>query len=164
MNLSDIVNYIFKDIGEDVLVVASTGYISREVFAHHDRHLNFYMCGSMGNALGIGIGLALQSKKRVIVINGDGSVLMSLGTLITAEKLRKENKLNNLVHYVIDNNSHASTGGQKTNSQLINFSHLFKSTIVYKCNYGEYTPPRITLNPRFIRERFENALLRIKEQ
>ena len=93
MTRSDIVKYILRDIPEDCIVVSSTGFISREVFANNDRPLNFYMMGSMGNALAFGIGIALKVKQKVVVINGDGSALMSLGTFLTAERLRKDNKL-----------------------------------------------------------------------
>ena len=164
MTRSDIVKYILADLNEDAIVVASTGFISREVFKQADRPLNFYMCGSMGNALSIGIGLALKLKQPVLVINGDGSALMSLGSMLTAEDLRKKNRLNNLVHYIIDNNCHESTGGQRTVSHLINFAHLFKNTIVYKVSKDSTVPPRITLSPSQITERFKNALLRQQEQ
>jgi thiamine pyrophosphate-dependent acetolactate synthase large subunit-like protein len=146
-------------VGEDDIVVASTGYISREVFKY-DRPLNFYMMGSMGCALAIGIGIALHVKQRVIVINGDGSVLMSLGTMVTLKKLQQERKISNLAHFILDNNSHESTGGQKTASDLINFAHLAKNTIVYKTTNDSSIPPRITLLPASITKRFKDALLR----
>jgi len=160
MNRSLIVKEILKDIEDNVIVVASTGYISREVFGHKDRDLNFYMMGSMGNALAIGMGMALTVKNLVIVINGDASVLMSLGSMVTAERLRRSGKLKNLLHCVIDNNVHESTGGQRTNSDIINFSHLFKNTIVYKSGLDATIPPRITLSPKQITKRFQDALLR----
>ncbi len=153
MNRSDIVKSIMKDVGEDDIVIASTGFISREVFKY-DRSLNFYMMGSMGNALAIGIGIAMNIKKRVIVINGDGSVLMSLGTMLTAKRL----SLPNLIHCIIDNNCHESTGRQKTCSDLIDFRHLSKNVIVYKSNIDQSIPPRITLSPKEITERFKNAI------
>ena len=155
MTRLECVKKIFQDVNDDDIVIVSTGLISREVFGYKDRPLNFYMMGSMGNALAIGIGLAMNIKNRVIVINGDGSVLMSLGTLLTAKKLR----LNNLVHYIIDNNCHESTGGQKTVSNLIDFRHLSHNVIVYKTIKDETIPARITLSPKQITERFKNAIL-----
>lgn len=153
MTRSAVIKKIMSDIFENDIVIASTGFISREVFKY-DRPLNFYMMGSMGNALGIGIGLAMHTKNRVVVINGDGSVLMSLGTMITAKKLN----LPNLVHYIIDNNCHESTGGQPTVSNLIDFHHMMRNVIVYKCTKDETTPPRITLSPKEITERFKRAV------
>ncbi len=113
----------------------------------------------MGCALAIAIGLAMNIKNRVIVINGDGSVLMSLGSMLTAKKL----KLNNLVHYILDNNCHESTGGQKTVSNLVDFRHLSSNVIVYKITNDTSVPPRITLEPKQITERFKNAILCLKK-
>lgn len=144
--------------GDDV-VVSSTGFISREVF-RYDRPLNFYMMGSMGNALSIGIGLALNIKQRVFVLNGDGSALMGLGSLVTAQSLN----LDNLHHFIIDNGIHESTGGQKTSSKYINFESLHKNTLVFEADKDDITPPRITLTCKEITERFRNALLRIQEK
>lgn len=153
MGRSDIVKKIMADIFEDDIVIASTGFISREVYKY-DRPLNFYMMGSMGNALAIGIGLALNTKKRVVVINGDGSVLMSLGTMLTAKKLN----LSNLIHYIIDNNCHESTGGQSTVSNLLDFHQLMRNVVVYKCGKDSTVPPRIDLSPKQITERFKCAV------
>ncbi len=153
MNRSDCVKKIMEEISDDDIVIASTGFISREVF-RYDRPLNFYMMGSMGNALAIGLGIAMNTKQRVVVINGDGSVLMSLGTMVTAKNL----SLSNIVHHIIDNNCHESTGGQKTVSDIIDFRHLGKNIIVYKTIKDNSTPPRITLTPKQITERFQNAI------
>ena len=69
----------------DELVVATTGMISRELFVARDRVENFYMCGSMGCALGIGLGVALvRPGRKVVVLDGDGAALMSLGSLALA--------------------------------------------------------------------------------
>jgi thiamine pyrophosphate-dependent acetolactate synthase large subunit-like protein len=150
---TDVVKRIMSDIFEDDIVIASTGFISREVYKY-DRPLNFYMMGSMGNALAIGIGLAMHTKHRVVVINGDGSVLMSLGTMLTAKKLN----LPNLIHYIIDNDCHESTGGQPTHAHLIDFRHLSRNVIVYSCNKDQSVPPRIDLTPKQLTERFKSAL------
>lgn len=159
MNRSDCVKKIMESINEDDIVVASTGFISRNVF-QYDRPLNFYMMGSMGNALGIGIGIAMNTTRRVIVISGDGAVLMSLGTMLTAKSLG----LPNLIHYILDNKSHESTGGQRTVSSLVDFRHLSKNVILYRIEEDETVPPRITLTPRQIQERFKDALLRQSEK
>jgi len=69
---------------QDALLVCNIGFPSRELFSIKDRPENFYMLGSMGQASSIGLGLALAgSKRRVMVLDGDGSVLMNLGTLAT---------------------------------------------------------------------------------
>ena len=74
------------------------------------------MIGSMGLASSIGFGLAIKNpKKKIFVFDGDGNILMNLGSLVTiGAKIPK-----NLIHIVFDNNSHESTGGQPTNSTLV---------------------------------------------
>lgn len=138
----------------DELVISSTGMISREVHATKDRHENFYVMGSMGASLGIGIGLALNlPKRKVVVIAGDGDILMSLGTLALFNKL----DLKNLKLYIIDNNCYASTGGQKTCSDSIDF------TIVANCKVLYVSPekgdaPRVDISHEEITRRFKNAI------
>jgi thiamine pyrophosphate-dependent acetolactate synthase large subunit-like protein len=156
---SSIVKEIMGQINDDDILVTSTGYISREVYKVKDRPLNFYMMGSMGNALAIGIGIAMNVANRVIVINGDGSALMSLGTLATASILNPHN----LLHFIIDNSCHESTGGQETASCAVDFRSLYANTIVYSAGMDNSIPPRIKLTPKQITERFRNALLRIKK-
>lgn len=155
MTRSQCVKRIMEDLNPNDIVIASTGFISRETFKY-DRPLNFYMSGSMGCALAIGIGIAMNVDNRVIVINGDGSVLMSLGTMLTAKRLN----LPNLTHYILDNNCHESTGGQKTASDLIDFRHLSRNVIVYKIAKDGIIdePPRITLPPKEITRRFRDAI------
>ena len=93
------------------LVLSTTGMISREVFFTEDRPGNFYMIGSMGLLSSFGLGLALMvPEQRVFVLEGDGSALMSLGAL---PLIAGENP-SNLVHFILDNESYESTGGQPT--------------------------------------------------
>ena len=85
--------------GEDV-VLSTTGMISREVFHTKDRPGNFYMLGSMGLLSSFGLGLAmLQPNRRVFLLEGDGSALMSLGTL----PLIATEEVADLIHLVLDN-------------------------------------------------------------
>lgn len=98
------------------LVVAANGWISRETCAAHDRAQNFYMLGSMGLASSIGLGLALaQPEKRVAVFDGDGNLLMALGTLAMIAERRPPNFL----HFVFDNEVYGSTGGQRSLSAQV---------------------------------------------
>lgn len=95
----------------DACVVACNGMIGRELFTAGDRPEHFYMIGSMGLASAIGLGLAIaRPQRRIVVADGDGNVLMNLGTLasIAAEAPA------NLYHVVFDNAAHGSTGGQRT--------------------------------------------------
>jgi len=95
---------------EDEIVVCNIGHPSRELFEIQDRPRNFYMLGSMGLASSIGLGLALSQPERVLVIEGEGSVLMNLGSLATIGS----NSPENLALLIIDNESYGSTGFQPT--------------------------------------------------
>jgi phosphonopyruvate decarboxylase len=92
-------------------VIATTGYTSRELCALHDRPNQLYMVGSMGCASGLGLGLAcVRPQLRVVVVDGDGAVLMRLSNLATVGGFGGPN----LIHVVLDNQMHESTGGQAT--------------------------------------------------
>jgi len=114
---------------ENDLAVAANGYISRDLFEICDKPSNFYMIGSMGLASSIGLGLALKNpKKRIYVFDGDGNILMNLGSLTTIGNLKPKN----LIHIVFDNSSHESTGGQPTNTTCIQIDKIAKA-----CNYNK---------------------------
>lgn len=92
------------------LVVCNIGLPSQEMHMIDDRETNFYMLGTMGLASSIGLGLALAQDKKVVVIDGDGSVLTNLGTLPTIAN----NVADNYVLLIVDNGSYGSTGDQPT--------------------------------------------------
>lgn len=116
MNKVDAVKALGASLQPTDLVVCCNGMIGRELYTYAERPQNFYMIGSMGLALSIGLGLALaQPKKRVVVLDGDGNVLMGLNALASAAS----EKPHNLLHVVLDNHTHASTGGQRTISSEI---------------------------------------------
>jgi phosphonopyruvate decarboxylase len=92
-------------------VIATTGYTGRALYALDDRPSQLYLVGSMGCASSVGLGLALaQPQRRVLVLDGDGAALMRLGALATIGARRPSN----LVHVLLDNEMHESTGGQAT--------------------------------------------------
>lgn len=96
------------------VLVATTGYTGRELFALGDDPGNFYMVGSMGSASAFALGLALHvPDRRVTVIDGDGAALMRLGNLATLGAGAPPA----LAHVVLDNEAHDSTGGQATVSR-----------------------------------------------
>jgi sulfopyruvate decarboxylase subunit beta len=113
----------------DSLIVCNIGFPSRELYAAADRLENFYMLGSMGLASSIGLGLALaQPNRRIIVLDGDGSVLMNLGTLATIANRAPENYL--LV--ILDNCCYGSTGSQPScTSQRTNLAQVAKASGVW---------------------------------
>jgi phosphonopyruvate decarboxylase len=111
------------DSAEGVAVVGTTGKLSRELYELDDREGDkrnrFYMVGSMGCAAGFGLGIAhAQPKRRVVVLDGDGALLMKLGTLATAGFLGSRN----YHHVTFDNGAHESTGGQPTPSPAVDFA------------------------------------------
>ena len=115
---------ILQHVKADDLVLSATGMPSREVFLAGDRPGNFYMIGSMGLLSSFGLGIALLTpQQRVFVLEGDGSALMSLGTLplIAAERPA------NLVHIILDNESYESTGGQPSISSSVDLAEVARS-------------------------------------
>jgi thiamine pyrophosphate-dependent acetolactate synthase large subunit-like protein len=97
----------------DALVVTGLGSTTYDAFAAGDSPLTFYLWGAMGGAAMVGLGLALaQPKRRVVVITGDGEMLMGLGSLATIGVQRPAN----LAVVVIDNGLYAETGMQQTHT------------------------------------------------
>ena len=118
----EVVKIITENIAETPIVSAN-GFMSRDLFEANDKESNFYMIGSMGLASSIGLGIALKNpKKHIFIFDGDGNILMNLGSLVTIGSLKPKN----LIHIVFDNNSHESTGGQPTNSSKINLEKIAK--------------------------------------
>ena len=115
---------ILEQVEDNDLVLTTTGMISREAFLGKDWPGNFYMLGSMGLLSSFGLGLALlRPDRRVLVLEGDGSALMSLGALaqISTEAPR------NLVHIILDNEAYESTGGQPSISSAVDLAALARS-------------------------------------
>ena len=108
----------------DQPIIVCNGFPSREAYQLRDRAQNFYMIGSMGVTASIGLGLALaQPTKKVIVFDGDGNVLMGMGTLATIGALQPRN----LIHVVFDNEVYGTTGNQPTYSRLVRLDHVAKA-------------------------------------
>jgi len=177
---------ILKDIApilRDQLVVCNIGIPSQELHAIDDQSTNFYMLGTMGLASSIGLGLALAQDKKVISIDGDGSVLTNLGTLPTIAN----NATGNYILLIIDNGSYGSTGDQPTYAgmktslakvaeacgcenviecQAEDTGKVLQAAldgddmtiIVCKCESGNAKMPVITMDPVVIRDRFMKAV------
>nr|WP_325250631.1 sulfopyruvate decarboxylase subunit beta [Amylibacter sp.] len=165
------------------LVVCNIGIPSQELHALDDQPSNFYMLGTMGLASSIGLGLALSQPKKVIAIDGDGSVLTNFGTLPTIAN----NVADNFILLIIDNGSYGSTGdqptyaGKKTSLAAVatacgcetvvecraedTAAEVRKALdgdkmtiIVSKCESGNRKEPVITMDPVVIRDRFMKAV------
>ncbi len=105
----------------DTILIASTGFAGRQLYAVDDRENHLYMVGSMGCASSLGLGLSLvRPDKKIIVIDGDGAVLMRMGNLATVGAYAGDN----FYHLLLDNGVHESTGGQATVSSMVDFAAL----------------------------------------
>jgi phosphonopyruvate decarboxylase len=107
-------------------VVATTGKIGRELFTLGHRKNQLYVVGSMGGASAIGLGIQQASGKPVVVLDGDGAVLMKMGVLGTIGHYQPDR----FVHVILDNEAHESTGGQATVSSTMDFC-----TVAAGCGY-----------------------------
>ncbi|MGH7165617.1 MAG: thiamine pyrophosphate-dependent enzyme [Nitrospiraceae bacterium] len=108
----------------DQPVIICNGFPSREAFKLADRPTHFYMIGSMGVAPAIGLGVALSKpNKKVVVFDGDGNVLMGMGTLATVGALKPPN----FIHVVFDNEVYGSTGNQPTLSRIVRLEQVAKA-------------------------------------
>ena len=92
------------------LVTCYLGSAAEELYASGDERRFFYVLGSMGVASSVALGLALASHRRVLAFEGDGSLLMNLGALVTTAQFGGEG----FVLAIVDNGQHAATGGQAT--------------------------------------------------
>ena len=119
---------------DDDVLITTTGKTSRELYEirqrrGQDHSQDFLTVGSMGCAATIALGVAMQRpNKRVILIDGDGACLMRMEALATIGSIQP----NNLLHILVDNNAHESTGGQKTLSANIDIPAIAKA-----CNYRD---------------------------
>ncbi|MEH2239153.1 phosphonopyruvate decarboxylase [Nostoc sp.] len=113
---------------ENTVVIATTGYTGRELFASKDSANHLYMVGSMGCASSMGLGLSLaRPDLKVVVIDGDGAALMRMGNFATIGTYGGAN----LIHILLDNEVHDSTGAQATVSAGISFAKIAEA-----CGYG----------------------------
>ena len=113
-------------VPETAAVIATTGKCGRELFTIGDRPQYLYQVGSMGCASGMGLGVALNVDRPVVVLDGDGAALMKLGALATIGAMAP----GNLIHVVLDNGVHDSTGGQATVSASVDFA-----AVAVACGY-----------------------------
>jgi thiamine pyrophosphate-dependent acetolactate synthase large subunit-like protein len=110
MNRFDITKRMVARLHHDEAVIGGIGYTNFDLWAAGRRPQNFYMLGSMGLAVPIGLGVALaQPRRKVIALEGDGSILMQLGSLATVAARAQKN----LAIVIMDNGAYQITGGQK---------------------------------------------------
>ncbi len=122
----DLLRCVQALVPAEAAVVATTGKTGRELFTLEDRPQQLYQVGSMGCASGMGLGIALNTARPVLVLDGDGAALMKLGTLATIGA----HAPGNLIHVLLDNGVHDSTGGQATVSPNVDFA-----AVAQACGY-----------------------------
>src|SRR6202453_5340316 len=111
MNRFDITQRMVALLRHDEAVIGGIGYTNFDLWTVGHRPQNFYMLGSMGLAVPIGMGVALaQPRRKVFALEGDGSILMQLGSLSTVAARGPKN----LCIVIMDNGAYQITGGQKT--------------------------------------------------
>jgi len=125
---SNFIESLLEQIPKSSKIISTTGYTSRELMHLRlkkklKKGSDFYMVGGMGHSLSTAIGYSIKSKANVFCLDGDGSVLMHLGSLRTSGYLN----IKNLKHIILNNGSHESVGGQKTYAEDINFKKLSES-------------------------------------
>ena len=177
MQRRDAIKKIMDSI-ENELIICNIGFPSRELYDILDRDENFYMIGSMGLASSIGLGLALAKPDRdIVVIDGDGALLMNMGSLVTINACKPKN----LTWIVINNGAYGSTGNQETYAKDLNLSEIASSVglksykfeeinlkeiiddsecnlVEFNCEPGNSTAPIIEMTPEAIKKRFMNII------
>ena len=129
---------ILKMLGDDAVVVSTTGMISREVYETRERlgqghSRDFHVVGSMGHALMVALGIAKSRPDRqVVCIDGDGASIMHMGNMAIAA----QSGCRNLAHIVLNNAAHDSVGGQPTVGGAIDLP-----AIATACGYNRNGAP-----------------------
>lgn len=112
-------NLILDTVKPEDLVIACNGRLGRELFElrvrREEPNDDFILLGAMGCALGVAIGVAMNTNRRVFCLLGDGNFLMKMGSLATFMNLYPRN----LIVYVLNNGCYDSTGGQETSFEAI---------------------------------------------
>jgi len=119
---------LLKNLNKNTKIISSTGYNSRELMYIREKYKfnntkDFYMVGGMGHTSSVALGYSLFEKKKTICIDGDGSLLMHLGSIKTVGTFANKS----FKYILLNNNAHDSVGGQSTYANNIDFERLSKS-------------------------------------
>ncbi len=133
LSREEAIGIILQSVSRDDIIVSTTGKASREVFEYrkhngHGHEQDFLTVGSMGHSIMIALGIAMSKPDRkVVVIDGDGSALMHMGSLaITGTRAP-----GNLLHILLNNGAHESVGGQPTAAFSVDLPKIATA-----CGYG----------------------------
>lgn len=158
----EIIKLILENIPKNSVIISTTGLASRELYEIRKKNNekvcdDFLTVGGMGHASQIASGIAFSSKKKIICIDGDGSLLMHLGNIIINSKVKK------FTHILINNGVHDSVGGQTTNSNKINFSKIAME-FGYKNCKRIYSKKEITKELKIISSKNISSFIEIKSR
>jgi phosphonopyruvate decarboxylase len=152
------IELILDALAGDEAIIATTGKTGRELFTISDRANHLYVVGGMGTASAIGFGVAhALPRQPVVVLDGDGAALMKLGVLATIGFYQPSN----LLHIILDNQAHDSTGGQQTASQIVRFAAIADASN-YRSAFAVDRPKDIQEAVRLLRYRRGPSLLHVK--
>lgn len=126
------IEVIANNLPNDSVIVSTTGKASRELFEIRERfsqkhNRDFLTVGSMGHSSSIALGVALGNSRKVFCLDGDGSIIMHMGSLAIIGDMHPEN----FYHFVLNNESHDSVGGQPTVGRVVDFPSIAKA-----CGYS----------------------------
>jgi phosphonopyruvate decarboxylase len=130
LSREEAINLVLEKLASEDVVISTTGKTSRELYElrkkrHEESRADFLTVGSMGHSSQIALGIALQKPdRRVVCIDGDGSLLMHLGGLATIGRLAPRG----FIHIVINNGAHESVGGQPTGAFQIDLIKMAQAT------------------------------------
>ncbi len=160
MKREDIIQHIIRVTEEDP-IISTTGKASRELFEARTKNgqphkYDFLTVGSMGHASSIALVVAINKPDRKIwCIDGDGAVLMHMGSLA----IIGSNKPNNLVHIIVNNGAHETVGGMPTVAKDIDLTSIAKA-----CGYpyAESVDNFIDLDKKLLEAKHKNDLIMIE--
>ena len=128
MNRLDVLRILARHVTDEIVV--ATYSTATDWLAINDRPLNYFSFGAMGLASSHGLGLALaRPERRVVVLDGDGSLLMNLGTLVTIAAVAPKN----LTHLLFQNGSYEANGGHPIPNPETDFAGLARSAGIGAC-------------------------------
>jgi len=141
---------ILDSLDESSIIVSTTGKTSREIFEIREKRRkshqqDFLTVGSMGHCSSIALGIAIaKPERKIICLDGDGSLIMHMGSLATVGKLSPHN----FYHILLNNFVHESVGGQETSAKYIDIPSLVKSNgykNIYSCKDEENLVSKMNL-------------------
>jgi phosphonopyruvate decarboxylase len=123
LSREEAISVILDEVDDNTALFSTTGKPSREIYKLKDRNNNFYVVGSMGCTGSIAFGYYKKTGNKTVVFDGDGAVLMHMGTLATIGYYQPEKFL----HICLDNETYESTGGQTAVSAVIDLSEAARA-------------------------------------